>query len=213
VPPLLADRRIEVRTQAAQWAVDHPTPDNVARLVAMLGDEELLARFTVQDALTRIGRNAAPALAAAIRTARGDALRGALRVARGVPDQAIGAAARERAGDGDARVRAAVAILLGQTGGEEAIAALERMVGDADPTVRAAAVAAIGRLGHWPAASRLAACLRDPDWEVRRQAALALRGMGSVGTLLLRHARRGEDRFAGDMATLALDLPDAAVAP
>jgi hypothetical protein len=213
VPPLLSDPRIEVRTQAAQWAVDHPTPENVRTLVAMLGDHELLARFTVQDALTRIGRTATPELAAAIRTAEGDALLGALRVARGVPDQSVGDAARQRAADPDRRVRTAVAILLGQTGGEEGIACLERMIGDEDATTRAAAVASLGRLGHWPVAARLAACLRDPDWEVRRQAALALRGMGAVGTVLLRRARDDEDRFSRDMATLALDLPDAAVAP
>jgi HEAT repeat protein len=212
VPPLLADPRIEVRTQAAQWAVDHPTPENVRTLIAMLGDDELLARFTVQDALTRIGRTATSELAGAIRAADGDALLGALRVARGVPAPAVGEAARERADHADPRVRAAVAGLLGQTGGEEGIACLERMISDPDAPVRAAAVAALGHLGHWPVAARLADCLSDPDWEVRRQAALALRGMGAVGTVLLRRAREDEDRFSRDMATLALDLPDAAVA-
>lgn len=211
VPSLLSDRRIEVRTQAAQWAVAHPTPENVERLVAMLGDDELLARFTVQDALTQIGRPATPALVAAIRTADGDALLGALRVARGVPAAPVGAAAQERSGHADPRVRAAVARLLGQTGGAEGIAVLERLLDDPDATVRAAAVEALGRLGHWPAAARLAESMRDGDWEVRRQAALALRGMGSVGTVLLRRALRDEDRFSRDMATLALDLPDAAV--
>ena len=209
-PPLLSDQRIEVRTQAAQWAVDHPTPENVATLVAMLGDDELLARFTVQDALTRIGRTATPALAATIRTAGGNALLGALRVARGVPDQAVGAAARERADHADPRVRASVAILLGQSGGEEGIACLERMIDDDDAAVRAAAVAAIGRLGHWPAAARLAACLRDRDWEVRRQAALALRGMGSIGTLLLRRALRDEDRLLARDRHARADRPELA---
>jgi hypothetical protein len=213
VPPLLADRRIEVRTQAAQWAVEHPTPANVERLVAMLGDDALLARFTVQDALTRIGPAATPALVAAIRTAGGDALLGALRVARGVPDASVGRAAQARADDADPRVRSAVATLLAQTGGPAAIAVLERMLDDDAAPVRAAAVAALGRLGHWPAGARIAACLRDSEWEVRRQAALALRAFGAVGTVLLRRAARDEDRFSRDMATLALDLPDAAVAP
>jgi HEAT repeats len=212
VPPLLADRRLEVRTQAAQWAGEHPTPENVGLLVGMLGDDALLARFTVQDALGRVGPAAAPALVAAIRTAHGDALLGALRVARGVPDATIGLAARERADDPDPYVRASVAVLLGQTGGADGIAALERLLGDEAGAVRAAAVAALGRLGHWPAGARIAACLRDRDWEVRRQAALALRTFGAVGTVLLRRAARDEDRFSRDMATLALDLPDAAVA-
>jgi HEAT repeat protein len=87
------------------------------------------------------------------------------------------------------------------------------MIDDEAAAPRAAAVAALGRLEHWPAAVRLAGCLRDPDWEVRRQAALALRGMGSVGTVLLRRALRDEDRFSRDMATLALELPAAAVTP
>jgi hypothetical protein len=213
VPPLLADRRIEVRTQAAQWAVEHPTPENVRRLVAMLGDDALLARFTVQDALTRIGPAATPALVTAIRTADGDALLGALRVARGVPAASVGRAAQERAGHPDPRVRASVATLLGQTGGEDGMATLERMLEDDAAEPRAAAVAALGHAGHWPAGARLAACLRDPDWEVRRQAALALRAFGPVGTVLLRRAAKDEDRFSRDMATLALDLPDAAVAP
>jgi hypothetical protein len=211
VPPLLADRRIEVRTEAAQWAVEHPTPENVRRLVAMLGDEALLARFTVQDTLSRIGTPATPALVAAIRAARGDALLGALRVARGVPTAAVGVTAGQRAGDADARVREAVAWLLGQTGGPDGIALLERMLDDDAAVVRAAAIAALGRLGHWPAAARIAAGLRDRDWEVRRQAALALRALGAVGTVLLRRAARDDDRFSRDMATLALELPDAAV--
>jgi len=202
-----------VRTQAAQWAVEHPTPENVRRLAAMLGDDALLARFTVQDALARIGPAATPALVGAIRTAEGDALLGALRVARGVPDASVGRAAQERAGDADPRVRAAVAGLLAQTGGPDGIALLERMLDDDAPPVRAAAVAALGRLGHWPAGARMAACLRDRDWDVRRQAALALRALGAVGTVLLRRAARDEDRFSRDMATLALELPDAAVGP
>jgi hypothetical protein len=212
VPPLLSDRRIEVRTQAAQWAVEHPTPENLARLVAMLGDDALLARFTVQDALTRIGSAATPALVTAIRTGDGDALLGALRVARGVPAASVGRAAQERAGHADPRVREAVARLLAQTGGPDGIATLERMLDDDAPAVRAAAVAALGHLGHWPAGARIAGCLRDGDWEVRRQAALALRALGAVGTVLLRRAAKDEDRFSRDMATLALDLPDAAVA-
>jgi HEAT repeat protein len=54
-------------------------------------------------------------------------------------------------------------------------------------------------------------CLRDPSWDVRRAAALALRGLGPVGEVLLRRALRDEDRFARDIATLALDLPEAVV--
>jgi HEAT repeat protein len=61
------------------------------------------------------------------------------------------AAARERGGHADPRVRAAVAGLLAQTGGEGAVAVLERVLADDHPAVRAAAASAVGRLGHWPA--------------------------------------------------------------
>jgi DNA ligase (NAD+) len=87
-----------------------------------------------------------------------------------------------------------------------------RMLGDEAPPVRAAAAHALGHLGHWPAAARLGECLRDPDWEVRRQGALALRSLGPVGEILLRRSLHDDDPFARDIATLALDLPDAAVA-
>jgi hypothetical protein len=70
-----------VRTQAAEWAAEHPTDGTVGALVAMLAEPQMLARFTVQDALTRLRHAASPALALAIRTAQGDAALGALRVA------------------------------------------------------------------------------------------------------------------------------------
>ena len=83
------------------------------------------------------------------------------------------------------------------------------MLDDDDARVRTAAAASLGQLGHWPAAVSLKRCLRDPSWDVRRAAALALRGLGPVGEILLRRALRDEDRFARDMAALALDLPEA----
>jgi hypothetical protein len=47
---------------------------------------------------------------------------------------------------------------------------------------------------------------------VRRQAAaLALHAFGPVGEVLLRRALHDEDRFARDMAELALGLPEAAL--
>jgi HEAT repeat protein len=209
VPPLLRDPRVEVRTQAAEWAAEHPDPATTEALVEMLGDPVMLARFTVQDALTRLGRAACPALDRAIRVAEGDAITGALRVAAGVPEPALGAAALTRAGDPDPRVRAGVARVLGATGGEAAVAALERLLADEDAPTRAAAAAALSRLRHWPAAAKLGGRLSDPSWDVRRASALGLRSFGAVGEILLRRALKDEDRFARDIATLALDLPEA----
>jgi len=48
--------------------------------------------------------------------------------------------------------------------------------------------------------------LCDSAWIVRRASVLALLGMGSPGQLMLRRALKGEDRFASDIARLALGL-------
>jgi HEAT repeats len=134
---------------------------------------------------------------------------GALRVAAGMGDPELAAAALGRVADADPRVRAGAARLLGGAGGEAAVEALERLIADCDAGVRAAAAGSLGRL-HWPAGARPAAALRDPAWDVRRQAALALRAFGPFGEVLLRRALHDEDRFARDMAELALGLPEAA---
>jgi hypothetical protein len=152
VPPLLADDRVEVRTQAAEWAAEHPTDGTVGALVAMLGEPQMLARFTVQDALTRLRHAASPALALAIRTAQGDAALGALRVAVSIPEPALATAALERCADPDPRVRACAARVLGSIGGESAVASLEAMLDDDDARARAAAAASLGQLRHWPVA-------------------------------------------------------------
>jgi hypothetical protein len=64
---------------------------------------------------------------------------------------------------------------------------------------------------HWQAGSLLAKGLCDSTWRVRRQSALALRALGAPGTLFLRRALKGDDRFAADMAQQILDLPAAAL--
>jgi hypothetical protein len=69
VPPLLGDPRVEVRAQAAEWAAEHPAPATIAALVGMLGEAEMLARFTVQDSLRRLGPAAVEALGESIRAA------------------------------------------------------------------------------------------------------------------------------------------------
>ena len=84
------------------------------------------------------------------------------------------------------------------------------MLGDNDPNVRAAAASALGRMRYWQAGAQLAERLRDQRWQVRREAGLALRGLGAAGTLFLRRAVRGDDRFAADMAEQVLELPEAA---
>jgi len=207
MPALLDDPRPEVRAEAAQWTVEYPEPATIARLVELLGDDPLLARFLVPDALVRLGPAAVPALAGQIESGSGDTATGALRAARWIADPALARPARAREADPDPAIRARVAEVLGATGGAEAIASLERLLADDDAAVRTAASAALGRLGHWPAAGALAAALRDRAWSMRLASALSLRSFGPVGEVVLRRALRDEDRFAADIARHVLDLP------
>ena len=92
------------------------------------------------------------------------------------------AAARALRTDASLKVRAQAAIVLGQRGGPEAVAALRGAVaGDAAPAVRLAAVAALGKLGPRAARTTLqAASLADPDAAVREAAARAVAALGPV---------------------------------
>ncbi|HEY8581726.1 MAG TPA: HEAT repeat domain-containing protein, partial [Capillimicrobium sp.] len=206
VPALFDDRHPLVRAQAAEWASDHPRPDIVARLVAMLDDEHTLCRFTVRDSLLRIGRDAVGPLAEALDGHHGAAACEALRLAAWMPDARFLDAALRLSGDGDATVRAPAAAVLGGIGGEAAQARLVALLADPDEQVRANAAAGLGRLEAWTAAAPLSDRLRDPSWGVRSAAAGALRRLGGPGEMLLERALRDRDPFAADMARHVLSL-------
>jgi HEAT repeat protein len=208
VPPLLADRRPEVRAQAAEWAAGHPDPEVVTRLTAMLDDPRGLARFTVMDSLIRLGAGAVEPLGRVIDEAGGVAAVAALRVGTAIGDPRLAPHARRRLDDPDPSVRAWTVRLVGAIGGDDNAAAVAGRLDDPAEEVRAAAAIALGRLGHWPAAPQLGGRLGDPAWIVRRNAALALRSFGPAGELLLNRALREDDPFARDIARQTLDLPE-----
>ena len=205
VSPLLEDRRPEVRAQTAQWVADHPEPESIERLLAMLSDAETLCRFTVKDSLLRLGRVSADPLLRYISDANGAPAVEALEVAVGIADARFLTPALELCRAADPRTRSLAAALAGSIGGSQATDALTWLLADPDADVRTAAAKALGRLAHWPATATLAECLRDPSWEVRRAAAIALKAMGAAGVLMLRRALTDCDRFAQDMARHALE--------
>lgn len=208
VPALFADPHPAVRAEAAEWAGQHPAPQVVAQLVALLARPGAVGSWVVRDSLLRIGPAVVDPLARYLETHSGRLALPALEVAAGLADARFATAARRLCGDGYAPARARAAVLAGAIGGAELVEALEGLLGDPDAAVRAAAAAAMGRLGHWPAAARLAGMLRDPAWGVRSQSALAMRRLGSPGVLLLRRALTDHDRFAADIARQVLDMPE-----
>ncbi len=205
---LLRDPHVEVRSQAAEWAADHPTPEVIAALLEMLSDASGLCRFTVQDSLLRIGRTVVEPLADFLETHAGRQATAALMVSTGIADQRLLPCALSHCRDADESTRAAAVEVLGTLGGDEALACLLEALQDSSAPVRATAARALGSLKHWPAAPRVVELLRDRAWEVRRDAGLALREFGAPGVLMLRRALHDGDRFAADMARQVLGAPE-----
>lgn len=207
VPLLLDDPRPEVRAQAAQWAGAHPEAGSIDRLLTMLGDPETLCRFTVKDALLRVGRPAIEPLLRHLTEVDGDPAAEALELAAGIADSRFLRPALTHCRASHVQTRSRAATLAGAIGGAQATAALTELLSDAAPEVRASSAKALGKLRHWPAAGALAECLRDRDWNVRLAAAVGLRGLGAAGVLVLRRAMTDSDPFARDMARRVLELP------
>ena len=210
VQTLLADQHPAVRAQAAEWAAAQASPDVIAAMLELLADPATQARFAVQSALLRMGTVIAAPLAAFLETHSGRAAEAGLRVAESIAEPRFMESAARLSRSDDVGVREAAAKLLGATGGAEAAARLMEMLGDTESRVRAAAAHGLGRMHYWQAGTMLADSLRDQRWRVRREAGLALRALGAAGTLLLRRALKGDDRFAADMAEQVLGLPEAA---
>lgn len=106
----------------------------------------------------------------------------------------------------DASVRAAVAHALRGWFHPDAALALRHLLTDPDWRVRAQAARALGTLADLGSAELLARALTDASWWVRFRAALALAQLGERGRALLRAARAGDDRYAGEMAALVSGL-------
>jgi len=207
---LLADRHPAVRAQAAEWAAAQPSVEVISSMLELLADPATQARFAVQNALLRMGNVIAGPLSTFLETHSDRAAGAGLRVAESVAEPRFLTSALRLSHAENIGVREAAAKLLGAIAGAEAAARLVEMLADSDSHVRAAAASALGRMHYWQAGSQLAERLRDPRWRVRREAGLALRAIGAPGTLLLRRALKGDDRFAADMAQQVLDLPEAA---
>ena len=207
---LLADPHPAVRAQAAEWAAAQPSVEVISAMLELLADPATQARFAVQNALLRMGNVLAGPLSTFLETHSDRAAEAGLRVAESVAEPRFLASALRLSRAENIGVREAAAKLLGAIAGAEPAARLVEMLADGDSHVRAAAASALGRMHYWQAGSQLAERLRDQRWHVRREAGLALRAIGAPGTLLLRRALKGDDRFAADMAQQVLDLPEAA---
>jgi HEAT repeat protein len=207
MPALLDDPHPAVRAQAAEWAGTQGDDAVIARLVAHLSDRAPAARFSIQDAVVRLGARATPAVARQLDVVdEGPLAISLLEVAEAVGDPVACRAASRFVHAADPRARELACLAAARLGDSDTMDDLQEALADPDEGVRAAAARSLGAAGHWPAAGKLRRALRDPGWEVRRAAALALHALGAPGELMLRQALNDEDRFARDMARLVLEL-------
>lgn len=205
-----------IRSQVSEWCGANPSDEAMAVLIRHLGDPVQGNRFTVQDALVRLGADAIEPLTEKLEripispgeTGPGRdeyaALAG-LSVARGIGDSRLADAVLRLADHPSPAVRKAAFRALGTAGGPEAADRLIEGLEDPDAEVRTAAARALGELEHWPAGPSLVKALADPSWDVRAASGRALIRIGPPGEILLRRASHSEDSFAADMAQYAMD--------
>ena len=205
MPTLIHDPDQLVRTQVAEWAALHPSPAILVALVGLLDDPKRIARFAVHDTLLRIGPPAVGPLLQALARMGPRGIASGLLVAAGLNDQRFRPAGLSYAAHPEPPVRAAAATVLGALGGDAAEAALRALLADPVADVRRAATRGLGRPEYWASAAALLPLLGDPTWPVRRASALALSAMGAPGSLMLRTALVGRDRFAADIAGQTLE--------
>lgn len=203
---LAHDRNPLVRSQVAEWAGAYGTPAGIRTLGDMLGDRSRASRYSVEDALVRLGGLAVEPLAERLAHVRRPipSITG-LRAAGGLGDPRLLPSILTHCDRENPEVRRAAFAALGAIGGEEAGRRLVAALEDPDPRARAEAATALGRMGHWQAAGVLARELGHTAWDVRLAAGRALANLGPPGEITLRKMLDAPNAFAADMARHVLD--------
>ena len=195
-----------VRSQVAEWAGAYPSEAGVRALIEMLGDPTRSSRYSVQDALVRLGGMAVEPLARRLASVTDPvAAVAGLRVAEGLGDPRLLPHVLDLADHADVEVRSAAFAALGALGGRAAADRLLAGLAEPVPACRAAAASALGRMGHWQAAPALARELGHTAWDVRLAAGRALARLGPPGEITLRRMLDAPNAFAADMARHVLD--------
>ncbi|MDT0165587.1 HEAT repeat domain-containing protein [Actinotalea sp. AC32] len=205
--PLLEDREAEVRAVAARALGRSGDASAAGPLLERLSSPRDVPARVVASAVLRLGPDAHPALATALRAAapleRATAaeiagLAGAIGCARDLLEGL--------AHDESVEVRIRCARALGRLGPRDALDPLAAATGAVEPTaLRAVAARALGDLGDPAAVPRLAALLIVPEHHVATNAARSLTQLGPAGRAALGEAAAAGSPHAEDaLATAAL---------
>jgi HEAT repeat protein len=173
----LDDRRHEVRTAAVRALGDIGSAEAVPALSEAFLERRVAPTDVVNDALRKIGGEAAPAFERGVASpdpiVRVSSCFGLSAIAS-THGAAVYRLAEVLASDSDARVRAAAAAALGIAGGGNAPDSLRAMAADPDVNVRRAAVKALGSFDDPTTGEMLVERTEDEDREVAIRAAEAL---------------------------------------
>ncbi len=207
LPTLFQDPCPIVRSELANWAADHSSPELIDAVLRLLDDADGFCRFAAHNALYRMGSAVVGPLERYIESRTGIAQERAMAVAVSLGHEGFEELARKLLGHASPVTRTLAVEALGKAGSLQSAPLLIDRLNDPAPPVRQAAAHTLGRLKCWRAAPAIARLLQDPVWTVRHEAALTLRSLGAPGMLLLRRNLMNPDRFAGDMARHVLGLP------
>ncbi|WP_447603348.1 HEAT repeat domain-containing protein [Nitrospira sp. Nam80] len=207
IPSLFPDPSAIVRSELANWAAAHPSPEMIDILLRLLDDADGFCRFAAHNALYRMGLIVVEPLARHLESQTGVALERAMAVAVSLGHERFIDPARACLSHADPTIRTLAIEALGKSGSLRFAPALLDRLNDPAAHVRQAAAHALGRLKCWQASPAVARLLEDPVWTVRQEAALTLRSLGAPGILLLRRSNSSRDKFARDMAQHVLGFP------
>ncbi len=206
IPSLFSDASAIVRSELANWAADHPSPEMIHAVLRLLDDADGFCRFAAHNALCRMGSIVVQPLTCHIESQTGVALERAMAVVASLGHERFRDLARTLLGHTSPITRTHAIETLGKSGDPQSAPVVVDRLNDPAAQVRQAAAHALSRLKCWQAAPAVVRLLEDPIWMVRQEAALALQSFGAPGILLLRRSLANPDRFAADMARHVLDL-------
>jgi hypothetical protein len=203
---LLKDKPV-IRLAAVNTLVQFPDRESLALVFRAFEEEDSPAVHTYINIIYGAGDRVEPYVQAALR--KGLPVEKTcllLELAAAVPLPSLYPEVAAFAGHPAKEVRIKVAKALGRFLIPDSFAILEDLAGDEAWEVQAQALKGLGNLKDTGALVILTRGLYSPVWYVRVNAREALVGLGPLGIARLEEiARQKDDRFAADMAVMALE--------
>jgi HEAT repeat protein len=203
---LLKDKPI-IRLAAVNAMVQFPDKESLAMVFRAFEQESCPNVHTYTNIIFGAGEKVEPFVKACLKKAAPvEKLSLLIELAGSIPLPSLYPEVVEYADHPEKEVRIKVAKALGKFLVPDSYETLEKMAGDREWEVQAQALKALGRLKNPGALVLLTRGLYSPVWYVRYNAREGLLSVGPLGIRRLEDISRQEvDRFASDMATMALE--------